>query len=483
MKNFQRNLLTNFLIFFDQAIVFFCLISSALLALEEMEPPSFYQFFSLRLKVEDFLLFLVIAIIWYGVMNFFGVYYSRRLATWKNELNDIVIATSVATLLLFVIDLIFDLRFITPLLLLFFWVQTNVLIIFSRFLFRFVLERLRAKGINLHYLVIIGTNPRAVEFARKIDSKLELGYRIIGFVDNKWAGTEEFRKYGYPLVANFADFPAFLRKNVVDEVIIDLPLHTFYHQATAIVALCVEQGIIVRFISDSFYLLRNMKLVRSKLEQYEDNVVISVYTGAMGEWPILAKRAFDFVASCFLCALFSPVFVTVGLLIKSLSPGPVFFIQERVGLNKRTFRLYKFRTMIPDAEQQIAGLASFNEADGPVFKIKDDPRVTAIGRFLRRTSLDELPQLFNVLQGDMSLVGPRPLPLRDYDGFSQDWQRRRFSAPPGITCLWQISGRSTISFQDWMRLDLQYIDNWSFGLDLQILAKTVPAVIRETGAY
>jgi exopolysaccharide biosynthesis polyprenyl glycosylphosphotransferase len=483
MKNFQRQLLNNFLIIFDQGIVFFCLILSALLVVEETESLSLSQFFSLRLKVEDFLLFIVIAIIWYGVSNFFGVYYSRRLATWKNELTDIVIATSVATLLLFILDVIFDLRFITPLILLLFWLQTNVLVIISRFLFRFFLERLRAKGINLHYVVIIGTNPRAVEFARKIESKLELGYRIIGFVDDNWAGTREFLKYGYPLVANFADFPAFLRKNVVDEVMIDLPLHSCYRQATAIVALCVEQGIIVRFISDSFYLLRNMKLVRSKLEQYEDNVVISVYTGAMGGWPLLAKRGFDLVASFFLCALFSPLFITVGLLIKSLSPGPVFFIQERLGLNKRIFRLYKFRTMIPDAEQQIVNLESFNEADGPVFKIKDDPRVTAIGRFLRRTSIDELPQLFNVLQGDMSLVGPRPLPLRDYAGFSQDWQRRRFSAPPGITCLWQISGRSTLSFQDWMRLDLQYIDNWSFGLDLQILAKTLPAVIRETGAY
>ena len=224
MKNLQRQLLSNLLIFFDQAIVFFCLISSALLVIEEIDSPSFSQFFSLRLKIEDFLLFIVIAVIWYGVSNFFGVYYSRRLATWKDELTDIVIATSVATLLLFIIDFIFDLRFITPLLLLMFWLQTNVLVIASRFLFRFFLERLRAKGINLHYVVIIGTNPRAVEFARKIESKLELGYRIIGFVDDNWAGTQEFLQYGYPLVANFADFPAFLRKNVVDEVMIDLPM-------------------------------------------------------------------------------------------------------------------------------------------------------------------------------------------------------------------------------------------------------------------
>jgi exopolysaccharide biosynthesis polyprenyl glycosylphosphotransferase len=483
MQNFQRKLLRNFLKLLDQAILFFCLILSTILVAEEADSLSLSQFFSLRLKIEDFLLFIVIGVIWYGVLHFFGVYYSRRLATWKNELTDILIATSVATLLLFVFDSVYDLRLITPLFLLLFWLQTNVLVISSRFLLRFILERLRARGINLHYVVIIGTNPRAVEFARKISSKLELGYRIIGFVDDNWTGTKEFLKYGYPLVANFADFPAFLRKNVVDEVMIDLPLHSLYHQATGIVARCVEQGIIVRFISDSYYLLRNLKLARSKLEQYDDTVVISVYTGAMGGWPILAKRAFDFVGSFFLCALFSPLLLTVGLLIKSLSPGPVFFIQDRVGLNKRPFRLYKFRTMIPDAEQQIFTLEAFNEADGPVFKIKDDPRVTAIGRFLRRTSIDELPQLFNVLQGDMSLVGPRPLPFRDYDGFSLDWQRRRFSAPPGITCLWQISGRSNLSFQNWMKLDLQYIDNWSFGLDLQILARTLPAVIRKTGAY
>jgi lipopolysaccharide/colanic/teichoic acid biosynthesis glycosyltransferase len=176
------------------------------------------------------------------------------------------------------------------------------------------------------------------------------------------------------------------------------------------------------------------------------------------------------------------LFLVAALLIKRSSPGPVFFVQERVGLNKRRFRLYKFRTMVADAEEKLAELEGLNELSGPVFKIKNDPRITPIGRFLRKASVDELPQLFNVLIGDMSLVGPRALPVRDYNGFDRDWHRRRFSVRPGITCLWQINGRNTIPFDKWMELDLEYIDTWSLWLDLKILLKTIPAVIRGHGA-
>jgi len=157
-------------------------------------------------------------------------------------------------------------------------------------------------------------------------------------------------------------------------------------------------------------------------------------------------------------------------------------LQERIGLNKRRFKIFKFRTMVSNAEEQMAVLEKHNEAMGPVFKMKDDPRITRVGRLLRRSSIDELPQLLNVLIGDMSLVGPRPLPVRDYEGFNMDWQRRRFSVKPGITCLWQINGRSSISFDQWMLLDLQYMDEWSLWLDVKILARTLPAVLRREGA-
>jgi lipopolysaccharide/colanic/teichoic acid biosynthesis glycosyltransferase len=160
----------------------------------------------------------------------------------------------------------------------------------------------------------------------------------------------------------------------------------------------------------------------------------------------------------------------------------VFFAQKRVGLNKREFTMFKFRTMIPDAERAQEKLAHLNEMSGPVFKIKNDPRITPLGRLLRKTSIDELPQLFNVLKGDMSLVGPRAMSVRDYRLFSEDWQRRRFSIRPGITCLWQVKGRNEIPFEEWMQLDMQYIDGWSLWLDLKILALTIPAVLRGVGA-
>jgi lipopolysaccharide/colanic/teichoic acid biosynthesis glycosyltransferase len=172
----------------------------------------------------------------------------------------------------------------------------------------------------------------------------------------------------------------------------------------------------------------------------------------------------------------------VALLIKLTSAGPVFFAQKRVGLNKREFWMYKFRTMVPNAEKIQEQLLRLNEMEGPVFKIKNDPRITSIGRVLRKTSIDELPQLFNVLIGDMSLVGPRAMSVRDYQFFNEDWQRRRFSVPPGITCLWQVRGRNTIPFEQWMTLDMQYIDKWSLWLDLKILAQTIPAVFRGSGA-
>jgi lipopolysaccharide/colanic/teichoic acid biosynthesis glycosyltransferase len=190
----------------------------------------------------------------------------------------------------------------------------------------------------------------------------------------------------------------------------------------------------------------------------------------------------DFLVSGALLVILTPLFLLVAVLVKLTSPGPVFFRQIRMGLNKRKFTMFKFRTMVANAEQLQEQLLSMNEMTGPVFKIKKDPRVTPIGRVLRNTSIDELPQLINVLKGDMSLVGPRAMSLRDYQLFDQDWQRRRFCVKPGITCLWQIRGRNSIPFEEWMELDMQYIDTWSLWLDFKILLQTVPAVLRGTGA-
>lgn len=194
------------------------------------------------------------------------------------------------------------------------------------------------------------------------------------------------------------------------------------------------------------------------------------------------KRGFDIVIATILLLLALPALLLIAVAIKLSSPGPILFVQERIGLNKQRFRIYKFRTMIANAESYLPDLKTKNETGGAAFKMKNDPRVTGFGRFLRRTSLDELPQLINVLTGDMSLVGPRPLTVKDLESFPESSYDRRFSVKPGITCLYQISGRALLSFDQWMLLDLRYIDHWSLWLDVTILARTIPAVLKGAGA-
>jgi exopolysaccharide biosynthesis polyprenyl glycosylphosphotransferase len=221
---------------------------------------------------------------------------------------------------------------------------------------------------------------------------------------------------------------------------------------------------------------------RSRAEDFEGDAFITHYTGVSEGWPVVLKRTLDFTIALIGLIAVSPIMLVTAALIKITSPGPVFFEQMRIGQNKRKFTIYKFRSMAVDAEDKMRQLEHLNEVSGPVFKIKQDPRITPVGKFLRKTSIDELPQLLNVIRGDMSLVGPRPLPVRDYEGFSEDWHRRRFTVRPGITCLWQINGRSSIPFEKWMELDMQYIDKWSLWLDLKILARTIPAVLKGFGA-
>jgi exopolysaccharide biosynthesis polyprenyl glycosylphosphotransferase len=330
-------------------------------------------------------------------------------------------------------------------------------------------------------MLIVGSNRRAIDFAQTIRSQPELGYRILGFADDEWLGISEVRSSGWMLVSNLTQLHTFVRRSVVDEVVIALPLRSFHDFASDIAAMCEQQGIILRVLSDLF----NVKHRQPIAEEFEGSSLITHYNSVEEGWPIVIKRGLDFVLSLLLLVALAPLLLLTALLIKLTSPGPVFFVQKRIGLNKRIFNIFKFRTMVMNAEEKLVEIEHLNEVSGPVFKIKNDPRLTSVGKVLRKTSIDELPQLFNVLSGDMSLVGPRPLQLRDYELFTgdgEDWQRCRFSVRPGITCLWQVNGRSSLPFHKWMELDLQYVRNWSLWLDLQILAKTIPAVLRGSGA-
>jgi exopolysaccharide biosynthesis polyprenyl glycosylphosphotransferase len=478
MTNFRRQILLKMFMLLDPGMLTFSFIIAAVPTWHLTEFTSFAPFFSMRVKLSNLLVFLGLFYFWHVIFSAFGLYGSRRLGDRIEEALVVLKATSAAALVLGFVAAFFRVRMITPAFIAVFWIIATSTIILSRLALREFLRRARIHGRNLRHLLIIGTNPRAVEFAQTIEGRPELGYQLIGFVDQEWIGNREFGKNGKSIVSDLEHFSDFLRERIIDEVAITLPMKSFYSQAARIVAQCQEQGVIVRVMANIFDGQKGW--VNNSHLGGMDLATISPHLSE--GWPMVCKRLLDISVSSLFLILFAPVFMIVAILIKLDLSGPVFFVQDRVGLNKRRFRMYKFRTMVGDAEKKQSELESLNEADGPVFKIKNDPRVTRLGKYLRKASIDELPQLLNVLKGDMSLVGPRPLPIRDYQGFDQDWVRRRFSVHPGITCLWQVNGRSSVSFKEWMELDLHYIDHWSFWLDVKVLAKTIPAVLKGVGA-
>jgi exopolysaccharide biosynthesis polyprenyl glycosylphosphotransferase len=253
----------------------------------------------------------------------------------------------------------------------------------------------------------------------------------------------------------------------------------YFERVESVIKVCELEGVDAWLVADFF----GTQIARASLDELLGRPLLVFRTAPEASWQSLAKMLMDFFGTLMLLILLSPLFLLVAAVIKCVSPGPVFFKQQRSGLSGAPFTLYKFRTMVTNAEQFRHELEAMNEMRGPVFKVTNDPRVTRIGKWLRRYSLDELPQLFNVLRGEMSLVGPRPLPVDEVRHFNDLAHRRRLSVKPGITCLWQISGRNQIAdFKEWVRLDLEYIDNWSLWLDVIILLRTIPAVFAATGA-
>jgi exopolysaccharide biosynthesis polyprenyl glycosylphosphotransferase len=476
----DRRVFTNGFKLFDLFLMVVCFAASVLPQFQ-VGRFSMAEFFEMRVKLGNLLLFLSFLAIWQVVFSAFGLYGSKRMTRRWEEIWDITRATTLGTAAVAVVGLAFHVWVVNGTFVGLFWALTTLCMILSRVVIRQALASLRRHGRNTRNMLVIGTNARAMQLVQRIQGKPELGYRILGFADEEWNGMEEFKKQGHALVSTLDTLPSYVRRNVVDEVVLALPIRSYHGFASQIASACEQQGIIVRFLPNIF----DLKEVRHRAEEFEGNALISHDSTITDSWGLAIKRAIDIAISVTAIILVAPVMMLAALLVKLTSPGPVFFVQKRLGLNKRMFHIYKFRTMVMDAEQRLKDLEHQNEANGPVFKIKRDPRITLVGAFLRKTSIDELPQLFNVLKGEMSLVGPRPLQVRDYELFEvhcQDWQRKRFSVRPGITCLWQVMGRSSTTFEKWMELDLQYIRTWSLWLDLEILAKTVPAVLRGSGA-
>ena len=478
MTRLRRQFLLKVFTLSDLAIMAFSFALAALAESYLTAHVSFGDFLSMRIKLQNIVLFLGLLAIWHGVFSAVGLYQSKRLEARRNEVKDVLTATSIGTLVLIVAGALFRIRMITPIFLAGFWLMSSSTTVAYRLLLRPLLAWVRIHGRNLRRILVVGTNERAVQFARSIQDKPELGYELMGFVDEDWPGRENFRATGYAIVADCEHFPQLLREHVIDEVVLALPMKSCYMQASRIATLSREQGIIVRSLTNIF----ELNTSHLSAPEFDPDEAMTVSSHQSEGWPSVIKTLLDIVISAAALVFLAPLFLLTAIAIRSEGKGSIFFSQERVGLNKRRFRMYKFRTMVTGAEGMQVELEARNEVEGPVFKIKDDPRITRVGRFLRKFSIDELPQLFNVLRGDMSLVGPRPLPVRDYNGFDQDRQRRRFSVRPGLTCLWQINGRCEVSFDHWMDLDMQYIDQWSLWLDLKILVKTIPAVLRGTGA-
>jgi len=325
-------------------------------------------------------------------------------------------------------------------------------------------------------VLIIGTGERARELSERLRKQSEWGIDVIGHLDpdpSRIGNTI----LGVPVIGTVCDIEKILKSNVVDEVIIAIP-RSMLTDAEPMAQACEEEGIKLRFMADVF----NLEVARTKLIKLGTLPILSLEPVAQDELKLMIKRAIDFTLTAISLPIVLPLMAVIAIAIKLDSPGPAIFVQHRVGLKKRLFPMLKFRSMYLDAEERLKEIEHLNEAEGPIFKIKDDPRVTRVGRLLRRTSLDELPQLINVLRGEMSLVGPRPMSTRDVDLFDRGIQRKRFSVKPGITCLWQISGRSDLPFSKWLELDLRYIDNWCLWLDFTILLKTIPVVVMSKGA-
>jgi exopolysaccharide biosynthesis polyprenyl glycosylphosphotransferase len=474
----RRNILLSLFKFFDLTILVGSFMGSAHWSLQGMGASSLAEFLAIRTSLRNFALFTGLLLVWHFLFSLLGLYESRRLSRQRTEAIDVMKATSIGTVALIAVSILFRLTIAIPLFFTAFWLMSTVSVVVSRLALRFLLEQIRLRGRNQRCILIVGTNPRAVQFARNLEANPALGYRVLGFADREWPGMNEFRKAGYRVCCDPDGFQEFLRKNVVDEVLIAWPMRSLYYESWRLGAFCEEQGLITRHFSNLF----DMKLARTGVDEFAGDSVITMAPHMPEIWVQVVKRIFDFILSLAAIIVLLPFFLLTTILIKLTSPGPVIFKQKRVGLNKRIFSVYKFRTMVADAEQKQSELEHLNEASGPVFKIKNDPRISPLGKFLRRSSIDELPQLINVLKGDMSLVGPRPLPVRDYEGFRVDWQRRRFCVRPGITCLWQVMGRSSLSFERWMELDIEYINRCSFWLDLRILVQTIPAVLRGSGA-
>ena len=421
-------------------------------------------------------LLIIIIPTWVVLLNAFNAYRSYRIASFINELISIGKSVFFGGLLLAAIAYATKSEYISRVFILSFVIINAVMMGVERFTIRAVSWAIRKRGYNFRNVIIVGTETTAQNIARIIESYGQWGLRLIGYV-SVHESTADQMVQGANIIGRLTDLENIVKSQAVDEVVFAIPgIHLDNLEDTFL--MLEEHGINARIASNAFPHV----IAKMTVEELDTVPLLTFSTVPSNTVALAFKRLFDIIISLILICLSAPVMLLTAMLIKSTSPGAVLFRQNRSGLHGRVFILYKFRSMYIDAESRLRDLKQYNEMDGPVFKMKDDPRITPIGKFIRRSSIDELPQLLNVLLGDMSIVGPRP-PLPEEVEKYERWQRRRLSMRPGLTCLWQISGRNKIKdFNEWVKLDLLYIDTWSPALDFKIFLKTIPVVLFRSGA-
>jgi exopolysaccharide biosynthesis polyprenyl glycosylphosphotransferase len=405
-----------------------------------------------------------------------GFYRIRRQISWFDEFYAIVNSTATGTIITIVLIFLYRPAFYSRVIFIYAAILSIILLGLSRLLIVRMVRQMRRRGIGTRRVVIVGAGEVGRAVMRTVVANPEAGFEIMGFFDDHPAKGEtdigRFKAFG--TTKNLA---AVLQEERIDEVIITLPWQ-YHRKIMQIVAHCERTETRARIVPDLFQITLN----RMEIEEVAGVPMIGIKEVGIGGLNQFIKRTVDVAVAGVILLLSLPLLALLALMIKLDSPGPILFPQERVGKNGRRFTIFKFRSMVEDAEAQKAALAELNEAEGPLFKIKDDPRRTRLGKWLRKLSLDELPQLYNVLRGDMSLVGPRP-PIPTEVAQYKEWHKRRLEVSPGLTGLGQISGRSSLTFDEVALLDIYYIENWSLGLDAKILLQTVPKVLFGHGAY
>jgi exopolysaccharide biosynthesis polyprenyl glycosylphosphotransferase len=405
-----------------------------------------------------------------------GIYLSMRTRTYLEILWAIVKSAIVTFLLLGTFIFLLKLTFMSRLFFLLFIGLSFLLLVLEKTAIFMSSHYVRRQGLSTRRLLVVGTGKRAVAFTKKVDKHPEWGFEILGAIDDEpGRGVRQVGRL--EVIGTLSEIPGIFHRDAVDEVVFVVPRSRLNALQGAIND-CETEGVVVTVAVDLF----DTKLARASVAELDGLPLLHFRTTHAKEWELLIKRFFDFTASGLGILALSPLFLVMAILIKITSKGPVFFKQNRLGLAGRKFALYKFRTMRQGAHDVLSDVDDLQSMTTSEFRKKKIQWITPIGRFMRKFSIDELPQLFNVFIGHMSIVGPRPTVPDEVEKY-KDWQRRRFSMKPGITCLWQVNGRNNIAFEEWMNLDLEYLDNWSLWLDAKILLKTVPVVLFGIGAY